>query len=82
MQKIVRRVDRVATAKTRALEPILEQQNEYQLVHVNHEVIRKKRNESLKQKARIMSGTRLPKMRFENDATFLTGGVQQQEEHF
>ncbi len=45
-------------------------------MHVNHEVIRKKRNESLKQKARIMSGTRLPKMRFENDATFLTGGVQ------
>jgi hypothetical protein len=29
VQKIVRRVDRVATAKTRALEPILEQQNEY-----------------------------------------------------
>ena len=50
-------MDRVATAKTRALEPILETQNELQLVPVSNEVIKKKRNESLKMKARIMSGS-------------------------
>ena len=44
-----RTVDRLATAKQRPLEPIMEEKNEYALVQVKQDPeIKKKRNESIK----------------------------------
>ena len=85
VQKITRKrtLDRLATAKGRPLEPIMELEADYgsqALVPVNTEHIKKKRNDSLKHKARLMSGNPRSQqnsnnyMGFGREDTFLTGG--------
>ena len=55
-----RTLDRLATAKGRPLEPIMEERghkDQYALVAVDTEQQKRVRNESLKHKARLISGT-------------------------
>lgn len=71
--------DRLATAKGRPLEPILEENNDYALVPVvkDREEAKRKRNEGIKQRARLVSGrtdNRPHYYQFGKEDTFLTGG--------
>jgi hypothetical protein len=85
VQKVVTRkrtFDRMKTAKGRPLEPIMELEadlvtNDFALVPVNIGDEKKKRNDSLKHKARLMSGNRSTNpsyLNFGREDTFLTGG--------
>lgn len=76
-----RTLDRLATAKGRPLEPIMEERlykDQYALVAVDTEQQKRVRNESLKHKARLISGTNRSttnsNFRFGEEDTFLTGG--------
>ena len=73
-------MDRIATAKTRALEPIYERDettNEFALVPTDNPEKKKQRNLVLKQRARLISGgtnRQTTQLRYDREGTFVTGG--------